>query len=103
MILADDRQPAGDVGVVRASRRVARLKRQRSGTSHYEHCSYFTTGSLARLFRRTGSTAELEVEYDGEYIVIRRQNHPPRQRHGSCEAKMTWREVAEEVASSRTV
>jgi len=38
---------------------------------YYEHCSYFTTGSLARLFRRTGfDLLELEVEYDNQYIVI---------------------------------
>jgi SAM-dependent methyltransferase len=38
---------------------------------YYEHCSYFTTGSLARLFRRHGfDLLELELEYDGQYIVI---------------------------------
>jgi hypothetical protein len=38
---------------------------------YYEHCSYFTTGSLARLFRQTGfDLLELEVEYDNQYIVI---------------------------------
>ncbi|HEY5705650.1 MAG TPA: class I SAM-dependent methyltransferase [Terrimicrobiaceae bacterium] len=38
---------------------------------YYEHCSYFTTGSLARLFRQTGfELLELDVEYDGQYIVI---------------------------------
>lgn len=38
---------------------------------YYEHCSYFTTGSLARLFRQTGfDLLELELEYDGQYIVI---------------------------------
>ena len=38
---------------------------------YYEHCSYFTTGSLARLFRRAGfDLLELELEYDGQYIVI---------------------------------
>jgi SAM-dependent methyltransferase len=38
---------------------------------YYEHCSYFTTGSLARLFRRHGfDLLELELEYDDQYIVI---------------------------------
>jgi SAM-dependent methyltransferase len=38
---------------------------------YYEHCSYFTTGSLARLFRKSGfGVQELEVEYDNQYIVI---------------------------------
>jgi hypothetical protein len=38
---------------------------------YYEHCSYFTTGSLARLFRKHGfDLLELELEYDGQYIVI---------------------------------
>lgn len=38
---------------------------------YYEHCSYFTTGSLARLFRRTGfDVLELGLEYDDQYIVI---------------------------------
>lgn len=38
---------------------------------YYEHCSYFTTGSLARLFRRHGfDPLELDLEYDNQYIVI---------------------------------
>jgi SAM-dependent methyltransferase len=38
---------------------------------YYEHCSYFTTGSLARLFRKHDfDLLELELEYDGQYIVI---------------------------------
>jgi SAM-dependent methyltransferase len=38
---------------------------------YYEHCSYFTTGSLARLFRNTGfDLLELKLEYDNQYIVI---------------------------------
>ena len=38
---------------------------------YYEHCSYFTTGSLARLFRQTGfDVLELDLEYDRQYIVI---------------------------------
>jgi hypothetical protein len=38
---------------------------------YYEHCSYFTVGSLARLFRRTGfEVLALDVEYDGQYLTI---------------------------------
>jgi hypothetical protein len=38
---------------------------------YYEHCSYFTRGSLARLFRSTGfELLELELEYDNQYIVL---------------------------------
>jgi hypothetical protein len=37
---------------------------------YYEHCSYFTAGSLARLFRSTGfEVLELWPAYDGQYIV----------------------------------
>jgi SAM-dependent methyltransferase len=38
---------------------------------YYEHCSYFTKGSLARLFRRIGfEVLDLKLEYDGQYILI---------------------------------
>ncbi len=38
---------------------------------YYEHCSYFSTGSLARLFRATGfEVIDLELDYDDQYIVI---------------------------------
>ena len=38
---------------------------------YYEHCSYFTCGSLARLFRSFGfSITGLYKEYDGQYILI---------------------------------
>jgi SAM-dependent methyltransferase len=37
----------------------------------YEHCSYFTAGSLGRLFRRTGfDVVELTREYGGQYLVV---------------------------------
>ena len=38
---------------------------------YYEHCSYFTPGSLARLFRHCGfEVTNLEREYDDQYLLI---------------------------------
>ena len=38
---------------------------------YYEHCSYFTLGSLARLFRRTGFEPRLLWKaYDDQYLMI---------------------------------
>jgi len=38
---------------------------------YYEHCSYFTPGSLARLFRRTGfEVLDLSMAYDDQYLLI---------------------------------
>lgn len=38
---------------------------------YYEHASYFSLGSLARLFRETGfEVTSLETVYDGQYLLI---------------------------------
>jgi SAM-dependent methyltransferase len=38
---------------------------------YYEHCSYFTLGSLARLFRASGfDIVELERDYGDQYSII---------------------------------
>jgi hypothetical protein len=38
---------------------------------YYEHCSYFSPGSLARLFRATGfDILHAELAYDGQYILL---------------------------------
>lgn len=38
---------------------------------YYEHCSYFTPGSLARLFRLAGfEVLDLALDYDDQYILI---------------------------------
>jgi SAM-dependent methyltransferase len=44
---------------------------------YYEHCSYFTPGSLARLFRRNGfDVLNLETEYAGQYLTIEARPAP---------------------------
>jgi SAM-dependent methyltransferase len=38
---------------------------------YYEHCSYYSLGSLARLFRRCNfSVIDLAREYDDQYIMV---------------------------------
>ena len=38
---------------------------------YYEHCSYFTPGSLARLYRLAGlDVLDLALDYDDQYILI---------------------------------
>jgi SAM-dependent methyltransferase len=38
---------------------------------YYEHCSYFSAGSLTRLFRRCGfDVIEVKTDYDGQYLMI---------------------------------
>jgi len=38
---------------------------------YYEHCSYFSPGSLARLFRTVGfDILELSVDFDSQYLLL---------------------------------
>jgi SAM-dependent methyltransferase len=38
---------------------------------YYEHCSYFSAGSLARLFRQTGfEVLDVRLDYDDQYLLI---------------------------------
>jgi len=41
---------------------------------YYEHCSYFSPGSLARLFHHCGlAPGRIESDYDGQYLMIEGQ------------------------------
>jgi SAM-dependent methyltransferase len=45
---------------------------------YYEHCSYFTPGSLTRLFRGKGfDPIELRLEYADQYILLDSRPQPP--------------------------
>jgi SAM-dependent methyltransferase len=47
------------------------LKEQGFWDVYYEHCSYFSKGSLGRLFRTTGfDVVDLATEYDDQYLMI---------------------------------
>ncbi|MGE0409133.1 MAG: class I SAM-dependent methyltransferase [Amphiplicatus sp.] len=44
---------------------------------YYEHCSYFTPGSLARLFRRAHfDVIDIQLEYDDQYLAIEARPAP---------------------------
>ncbi len=44
---------------------------------YYEHCSYFSPGSLARLFRIAGfEVLDLALDYDDQYILIEARPAP---------------------------
>ncbi len=46
---------------------------------YYEHCSYFTLGSLARLFRRNGfELLDLSTGYDDQYLLIEARPGDPK-------------------------
>jgi SAM-dependent methyltransferase len=50
---------------------------------YYEHCSYFSLGSLARAFRRVGfGVLDLSTDYGGQYIMVHaRSDSSPQSSH----------------------
>ncbi len=46
---------------------------------YYEHCSYFSAGSLARLFRSQGfEVLDARLEYDDQYVIVEARPAPRR-------------------------
>ncbi len=44
---------------------------------YYEHCAYFSPGSLGRLFRRTGfDVCDIAIEYGDQYLTIEARPRP---------------------------
>ncbi len=51
------------------------LREQAFWDIYYEHCSYFTLGSLARLFRSCGfDVTDLYLEFEDQYLLL--EGHP---------------------------
>ena len=66
---------------------------------YYEHCSYFSPGSLARLFRRAGfRVLDLQRAYDDQYLVLEATPGRDDTRWGLEE---TVDELVDEVAAFR--
>ena len=67
---------------------------------YYEHCSYFTLGSLERLFRETGfEILDLYRTYDDQYAVI--EARPAQAAAAPQVAKETVDEVQAEINAFR--
>ena len=53
---------------------------------YYEHCSYFTPGSLARALRRAGfAVLDLRREYDDQYLIAEACMDPAKDGHFALE------------------
>lgn len=62
---------------------------------YYEHCSYFSPGSLARLFRRAGfEVLDLALDYEDQYILIE-----ARAAHGAPRRPLPLEEIPSQLAA----
>ena len=69
---------------------------------YYEHCSYFSPGSLARLFRRSGfRVLDLELDYDDQYIVLEARAADDAQADEPLALEETAGELAADVEAFR--
>ncbi len=45
---------------------------------YYEHCAYFSPGSLARMFRASGfDVTDISIEYADQYLTLEARPRPP--------------------------
>lgn len=71
------------------------LREQAFWDIYYEHCSYFSLGSLARLFRANGfDVVELEKDFDDQYLLI-----VARPADGATEAELPQEHDLAEIAA----
>jgi SAM-dependent methyltransferase len=67
---------------------------------YYEHCSYFTPGSLARLFRNEGfDVRRIDVAYAGQYLTIEASLANPRAESKPLPVEESVEQVALHVAT----
>lgn len=65
---------------------------------YYEHCSYFSLGSLARLFRQAGfGIVDLEKGYDNQYLMITVK--PGEKTHTSFDEENDLNSLEHDIAS----
>jgi ubiquinone/menaquinone biosynthesis C-methylase UbiE len=70
------------------------LREQAFWDIYYEHCSYFSLGSLARLFRTCGfDILDLAKEYDDQYLVLDARPSP-----GTTSARLDAENDLEQLA-----
>ena len=69
---------------------------------YYEHCSYFTPGSLARGFRASGfEVRRLELAYDDQYILLEARPAGAPVEDGRMPIEESADQVGEEVEAFR--
>jgi SAM-dependent methyltransferase len=67
---------------------------------YYEHCSYFSAGSLGRLFQRLGlRVLGTHVEYDGQYLTVEASPRGARQAQGPEPSFDDLAELTEQVST----
>lgn len=76
------------------------LREQAFWDIYYEHCSYFTPGSLARLFRRCGfEVTAVERDYGDQYLLLEARVCEVQAGSGGPESERGIEESAGEAAA----